>query len=317
MPTVEPNVRVDHRNGHPQWRTLGDSHSFSSSDYDLEKPPPPEVSVVVVFWAQSSPFGTCLQKIRQAGHRIDDALEVIVVNNGCGAELADRLVGLWDRWIEVSENVGPARARNLGARAARAPIVAFVDDDGHVDPDYFTRALEYFEDPRVLGIRGRVQPRNHPFLSALATHYDRGAEPLPDALITEGASLVRRRAFLDVHGFPEGVDGHEGIELTYRLLSNSARGTTLYAPDVLLSHDYVDGLREFVAKSIRHAQNEVDLDSRDPDAADFLRAYFKQSFPRRSLSPPQWLARHGLRLLRFLLQSAARLQARIAPGGSQ
>ena len=315
MPTAESDVRFDHRRSRPQWRILGDSPSVSSADQNLREPPPPDVSVVVVFWAQSSPFGTCLQKLRQAGHRIDDALEVIVVDNGCGTDLADRLRGLWDRWIEVSANVGPARARNLGARAAQAPIVAFVDDDGHVERDYFARALDYFQDPQVLGIRGRVQPRNHPFLSALATHYDRGSTPIPDALITEGACLVRRCAFLEAEGFPEGVNGHEGIELTYRLLSNSPRGTTLYAPDVLLSHDYVDGLREFVAKSVRHAHNEVDLHSRDPEAADFLRDYFSQTFPRRALPPLHALARHGLRLLRFVLQSAARLQAQLSPGG--
>lgn len=303
MVAATRSAQVRQRECVPQWR------AFDDDAVRPRRPPAPAVSAVVVFWQQSPAPGPCLQRLRQAGHLLEDALELVVVDNGCPADLSDALAGLWDRWIEVSHNLGPAGARNLGARAASAPIVAFVDDDGHVAEDYFARALPYFDDADVLGIRGRVQPRNHPLFAALATHYDRGARPLEDALITEGASLVRRDAFLQCGGFPEGVDGHEGIELTHRLSVHHPRGTTLYAPDVVLRHDYVNGWGEFVAKSMRHARNETELQRRDEEAARFLDDYFQRSFPTR-LTALQWLSRQGLRAVRFVLQTIARLRAR-------
>lgn len=273
--------------------------------------PTPLISAIVVFWEQSPPFGTCLQRLRLAGHRLDDALEIIVVDNGHHGGLDDILHGLWDQWIELPDNRGPGYARNVGARAAEAPLVAFVDEDALVSEDYLENTLTYFQDPDVVGIRGRIRHRNHPLFTTLATHYDQGDERIDDALITEGASIVRRTPFVDAGGFPLDVDGHEGIELTHRLRQVQPEAKTVYAPDVMLHHDYLEGWDDFFKKSTRHARNEVELQQRDPDAAEFLQDYFQRSFPSRQLPPHTALARLGLRALRTALQTLTRLRAQL------
>src|SRR5919204_6324683 len=47
--------------------------------------------------------------------------------------------------IEDKERAGPAAARNRGWRAARAPIVAFTDDDCVPDQDWLRFGLQAFE----------------------------------------------------------------------------------------------------------------------------------------------------------------------------
>lgn len=297
-------------------RPRGESVDEAGCDAPVDTPPDdPLISVVVVFWAGSPSPQRCLRTIRSAGDRIDDAAEIIVVDNGTGSDLAAELSGLWDHWIEVSENLGPSHARNIGARHGSGSLVAFVDDDACVDGEYFRKALSYFDDQQVVGIRGRIRPLDHPLFCTLATHYDRGADAIEDALITEGACVVRRRDFLEAGGFPVDVNGHEGIELTHRLRQVRPDGITLYVPDVVLRHDYVESFGEFVSKTTRHARNEVDVETRDPSAAEFLTDYFEKDFPRPRLSVTEYVVHHGLCALRFLLQCAARWYARCRPGG--
>ena len=285
---------------HLPWRTAGD-------ELLRVVPAVPQVSAVVTAWAHSPPLGDCLRSVRRAERYLEGAVEIVVVDNGHVQDHPDELDGLWDHWIESPRNLGPSRGRNLGARAASAAIVAFIDDDATVDPAYFQNALPYFGDPSVVGLRGRVRSRRHPLYTAVASHYDRGPVVVDDALITEGASLLRRRAFLEAGGFPENVDGHEGIELTYRLLRHSPDDSTLYAPDVVLEHDYAVSLPDFVQKSIRHALSRVDIRNRQPDAAQYLEDYFDRSFPGSPTpSAPYRLVRAGLRCLRTGLRLCAK-----------
>lgn len=301
--TEPPKASVQLRDLHrfwdeaPRWRTnsgvsirrwLGDPVSTAT------------ISVVVVTWQKAPCPRRCLESLQEACSRVDADVEIIVVDNA-GDTNPEAYQGLWDRWVGLSENLGPGPARNLGAEIASGEILAFVDDDGVVDDDYFKNALPYFCDPHIVGIRGRITPVHHHYFSALASHYDRGPDPLEDALITEGASFVRRASFLAVDGFPFGIFGHEGLELTYRLTSLHPQVTTVYCPDVVLHHDYLTGWGEFFRKARRNAKCEERVEHRDPGAAAYLKEYFRRTFPRRRLPPSQEITRQLLRLLRAAL----------------
>lgn len=266
----------------------------------------PRFSAVVVFWEGSGSLSPCLEALRRAESAISEPLEIIVINNGAEEERFAEAQHLADRWIRLANNQGPSVARNLGARQARGELVAFIDDDGLVEGRFFLAALPYFEDPEVMGLRGRLKPREHPYFSSLATHYDRGEEPLEDALITEGATIVRREPFLECGGFPERVYGHEGIQLTYRLQRGCRDRRTLYAPDVVLYHDYLCSWGEFWEKMTRFSKNEHDVKEREPGAAQYLSAYFGRAFPAPALGLRYRAARAGLRLLRSGLQAGSR-----------
>ena len=57
------------------------------------------------------------------------------------------------------DGAGISASRNVGLRAARSEVVAFVDDDAAVAPDWLARLLEQFEAcPDLLGAGGGVEP---------------------------------------------------------------------------------------------------------------------------------------------------------------
>jgi glycosyltransferase involved in cell wall biosynthesis len=94
-----------------------------------------------------------------AGTRIPDELFVVVDQNPpLLAELEDSLPA--PVRLLHTERQGLSEARNVGLRAAAADVVAFVDDDATVDPDWLACLTRVFEaDDRVLGAGGAALPR--------------------------------------------------------------------------------------------------------------------------------------------------------------
>ncbi|MBI5584178.1 MAG: glycosyltransferase family 2 protein [Deltaproteobacteria bacterium] len=98
-----------------------------------------ELSIIIVNWHSAAFLRPCLETIREQTTRI--RYEVIVVDNasfdGCGERLAEEDPTV--RFIQSQENLGFARANNLGARQARGPVLLFLNPDTEVRD----RALEH------------------------------------------------------------------------------------------------------------------------------------------------------------------------------
>ncbi len=89
------------------------------------------------------------------------AWELILVNNGSTDE-TDAVLQAFARDVPFRVKViddrrpGLSGARNSGVRVAEAPLVAFTDDDCYVAPDYLTRLVQAFRNPRYGYVGGRV-----------------------------------------------------------------------------------------------------------------------------------------------------------------
>lgn len=103
----------------------------------------PRVSVVVATRDRADRLATLLRSLTR--QTLDDsAFEVIVVDDGSQDGTAGALAAA-DPGVRVVRNEasrGPAAARNAGWRAARAPLVAFTDDDCQVTPEWLEALLE-------------------------------------------------------------------------------------------------------------------------------------------------------------------------------
>jgi GT2 family glycosyltransferase len=90
--------------------------------------------------------------------------EILVVDNACTdrtaavVEEVNRSATGTIRYIR-EDLLGLHYARNAGARAARAPILAFTDDDAVCSPDWLRHLLAAFADPRVGCVGGKILPR--------------------------------------------------------------------------------------------------------------------------------------------------------------
>lgn len=127
---------------------------------------------------------------------------------------------------------GPAAARNLGAEAARAPLVAFVDADVCVRPDALRRMVEHFRrDPELAAVFGSYDatPAEAGFISQyrnLLHHYVHQQKTGEVDSFWAGCGAVRRAPFLEVGMFDAArytTPQIEDIELGYRLRDQGYR----------------------------------------------------------------------------------------------
>lgn len=170
--------------------------------------PAPRVSVVIPVYNAEATLAECLTRLHQS--TMTD-FETIVVDDGStdrSREIAARFpVSI----VPSPGRVGPAAARNLGARAARGDILFFIDSDVMVRPDTLAVLVDGFAHSDVDGFCGvqaaemryRDLPSRYKNLWIRWTYLRKtGDVPL---FYTTAAALKRDR-FLAVGGFDTGYD---------------------------------------------------------------------------------------------------------------
>lgn len=113
----------------------------------------PSVTVVVCTRDRPRELERCLSAL--ADQRYAD-FDVLVVDNGGGDGVTESCRARGVSSIREPQP-GLTRARNLGARAARGDIVAYIDDDALAEPEWLAALVREFEDPRVAAVAGRTR----------------------------------------------------------------------------------------------------------------------------------------------------------------
>ena len=94
----------------------------------------------------------------------EDQFEIVVVDNASADDTASVVSGEFKHLANLryllEPKLGISRARNTGWRAARADIVACLDDDAIAGPDWLKSILTFFEEghERVGAVGGRIDP---------------------------------------------------------------------------------------------------------------------------------------------------------------
>lgn len=124
----------------------------------------PRLSVCICTHNRPDDLRACLDGLRRQTAPTD-AFEVLVVDSASAPAVATTrpplLVGLENARLLRLGQAGLSRARNLGARAARAPYIAYLDDDSVPAPDWVAAALAASAEatPPAAVIGGRVLPQ--------------------------------------------------------------------------------------------------------------------------------------------------------------
>ena len=107
----------------------------------------PSVSVIIPVYNKRK---TVLRALHSVTSQSVSDLEIIVIDDGStdgSAELIDENTYPQLRLIR-QENAGPGRARNVGAAAARAPLLAFLDADDEWKPDFLPTGMRALSENR-------------------------------------------------------------------------------------------------------------------------------------------------------------------------
>jgi GT2 family glycosyltransferase len=246
-----------------------------------ETPQEPKVSVVIVTWNCIEALRRCLVALNASRQR--DRIEVLVVDSGsrdgCGqvdTEFSNVTVQ------RLPRNFGKTRARNIGSRTSRAPLILFLDPEVEVTPGTvmaLAGALDADDQaiaalPRLVDEAGLPAPIGSrlPDRAALAAACRANAGlPLgPEeetAELGSDAALIVRKSFLrGMNFFDEKryTEYWSELDLFWRIHSGGkrvlivgeqatlhARRTTVRIPraeEALLASDRVAGAAAFVAK---------------------------------------------------------------------
>lgn len=175
------------------------------------------VSIIIPAKNEEQYLPLCLESIKQLEYS-QDSVEVIVVDNGST-----------DRTREIAQSFGVkilqdntknvAGLRNIGAIAARGEILAFLDADCMVAPDWLLKASRYFDDQEVVAWGGPPVPPDDAswvqktwFIMIKNDTSVKVVEWLGTADL-----FVRAVQFREVGGFKEDLISCEDVDLCYRL----------------------------------------------------------------------------------------------------
>ncbi|MFO7985005.1 MAG: glycosyltransferase [Desulfatiglandaceae bacterium] len=215
------------------------------------------ISVVVCTRDRPRQLKRCLWSLQGLFHK---PREILVVDNAFRADAARHVVS---GFPEVGYIHEPRRglnvARNAGIRNTDGEVVAFVDDDVTVHPNWIAGIQHGFEDPSVMAATGLVLPAEleteAQFLFETHWGFGRGylnrrfgkrffertrSQGSPVWEIGAGANMAFRRSVLNQVGlFDERLDvGAAGCsgdsEMWYRILSQG--GSCHYTPTAVVHH---------------------------------------------------------------------------------
>lgn len=207
----------------------------------------PHISVIIPAWNLWELTRPCLESLR--AHTPGDAMEVIVIDNGSTDATATELAPLGqslfgERFVRIrlDANRGFAPACNMGAKAARAERLFFLNNDTLVTAGWLAPLLRALDDiPKAGAVgplllypdSGRVQHCGIAFSPSLQTEHLYANFPATHPVITTrrtlqaitGAALLLPAAlFQQCGGFHEGYrNGSEDLELCCRIREQGLR----------------------------------------------------------------------------------------------
>lgn len=202
---------------------------FITATADIHSGKSLRISLIIPLFRGGAAFQRCLQAVFTADPAPD---EIIVVLDGESPEPYPMLENGRLRVIASPRRLGPAYARNLGARIARGDILFFIDADVLIPPDAIARVRHIFaKDSGLSALIGSYDdaPAEKNFLSQyrnLLHHYVHQTSREDASTFWGACGAIRRDIFLAHDGFDARryhQPAIEDIELGYRLKATGHR----------------------------------------------------------------------------------------------
>lgn len=217
-----------------------------------------DFSIIVPAFNEEKRIAACLESIR--AQRTRHSYEVIVSDSNSTDRTASIAAPYADKLVVCIER-GTARARNEGARLASGDLLAFIDSDTTIMPDYLDTVYDAFGDKHTLAVSCafRFTSRRPKLLAAeYVTNAYYILRSMCGAATLPGFNVcIRRDAFERVGGFR--LCHLEDLDMSIKLRQ---AGRTAYLPRRLavtssrrLEQDGISGTLKYYMDLFEASQN--------------------------------------------------------------
>ncbi len=240
------------------------------NSYNLQDIQEPWISFLLVVYNEDELLFRALSSITCAK---SGSYEIVVVDNGLSEPAKEKLRSYSLKHIVMNKNVGCGTGRNIGSLYCNAPVIFFVDADGYLeDVDIaFDKVQVLMNDAKLVAIRGKVKQIHTGLIRIEPCHYDLGDEVIPCCINAECVSMFKRKDFIEVGGFEDGMVGHEGTFLCFRMVEfyGYDKDSFLYDPELVLFHNYYNNLKHILSKKQRNRHLSYILTLKYPSIVSF------------------------------------------------
>ena len=259
------------------------------------------ISVLIPVKDGGSDLVRCLQAI--AAQKVDDQVEVVVVDSGSSDGSAERAqeLGATVHEIPASEFVHGA-TRNLAARLSNGGVLVFTTQDAVPASDHWlARLTGALDGDGVVGAYGRQLPHEDAsppeqfFLDFMygaspRTQRLRGIEELSfEQTLFSNVNSAIPRSVWEANPFRDDVTMSEDQEWSRRMLL--AGHTIVYEPEAAVRHSHAYTLRG----AFRRFYDSGASAGRSYVAGEESRAALRRAFRRYAVGELRWLWRTGRR----------------------
>ncbi len=233
----------------------------------------PPVTVVIPVKDRADELRRCLASLARLDYP-QEKLQIIVVDDG-SSDLSPTVAQQSGALVVFSGGTGrgPAAARNVGARAARGDILAFIDSDCTASSGWLRELLPAFDDPKTAAVGGMVDgmrtsspiDRYEAVMSSLSLgSRERKGNGGDDTFYLPSCNLlVRRTPFLGIGGFDDAMHVGEDVDMTWRLRDKG--WTIAYLPVGRICHEHRSTLRTFMSRRFDYGTSEGTLQLLHPN----------------------------------------------------
>lgn len=210
--------------------------------------PQASASIIIPAYNAARTIGECLEAL---GKQTISPKEIIVVDDGSIDKTAEAIAKFSHIKLISQANAGPARARNVGAKAAKGDIIIFLDSDCVPETNWLEEMLKPFADNKVVGVQGAYKSKQKSIVARfdqldIEYRYERMKRAEKLDWIGSYSAAYRRDIFLKENGFDESFPKASGedAELSYRMAEKKYR--LVFASSAIVYHTHPERFWKFL-----------------------------------------------------------------------
>jgi len=225
-----------------------------------------KISIIIPVYNSSITLNECLKSIFDSTYK---NYEVIVVSDNSKDNSVDIAKKYQTKIIELTENKGPAVARNIGAESSKGEILLFLDSDVIIKKDSLDLIIDKFEEKEINAIQGIYS--HEPNYKYLATQFYQSYlsyyvwpenKKYASTLVT-ACFAIRKMIFDNLNGFDVNIENAscEDEKFGYSLINNGYKIIILRNLKVIHNVNY--GIKKFIKRRLIQELDRIKFYLRD------------------------------------------------------